>query len=60
MRTTEGHELKEMHPGMEDIIDDWEKPLAQLFKLTELLKVPGRKAKCKLQFLRSYKLYVLI
>ena len=53
MRTTEGHELKEMHPGMEDITDDWEKPLAQLFKLTELLKVPGRKAKCKLQFPRS-------
>ena len=50
MKTTEGHEMKDMHPGLEDITDDWEKPLNALFRLTELLKVPGRKAKCKLQF----------
>ena len=48
MRTTEGHELKELHPGSDDILDDWEKILQNLFKLTENLKVPGRKAKCKL------------
>lgn len=49
MRTTEGHELKELHPGSDDILDDWEKPLTALFRLTEILKIPGRKAKCKLQ-----------
>lgn len=27
MRTTEGHELKELHPGSDDIVDDWEKIL---------------------------------
>ena len=50
MRTSEGHELKDLHPGSDDILDDWEKVLASIFKLTEVLKIPGRKAKCKLQF----------
>lgn len=26
-RTTEGHELKQLHPGSDDILDDWEKIL---------------------------------
>lgn len=53
MWMTDGHELKDMHPGTDDILDDWEIPLSKLFKLTEILKVPGRKAKCKLQFLAT-------
>ena len=53
MWTTDGHELKDMHPGSDDILDDWDIPLSKLFKLTEILKVPGRKAKCKLQFLAT-------
>ena len=47
------HELKEMHPGTDDITSDWEKVLNDLFKLVEVLKVPGRKAKCKLQLQSS-------
>ena len=50
-RTTEGHELKEMHPGTDDIIGDWVPVLNALFKLVEVMKVPGRKAKCKLQYI---------
>jgi len=40
-----------MNAGLEDIVDDWEKPLSAFFKLTELLKVPGRKAKSYDQFI---------
>jgi len=50
LRSEEGHELNAMHPGSDDITGDWEKPLNEIFKLTEILKIPGRKAKCKLQF----------
>lgn len=43
----EPHELKELANGTDDIVDDWEKILASVFKLVELFKVPGRKAKGK-------------
>ncbi len=43
------HELKDLHPGSHDITGDWQPVLTALFKLVESLKVPGRKAKCKLQ-----------
>lgn len=46
-RKNEPHELKELHPGSDDILDDWQPVLANLFKLVETLKVPGRKSKCK-------------
>lgn len=49
-RVQGAHELKDMHPGSDDILDDWDKVLSSLFKVTELLKIPGRKAKCKFQF----------
>ena len=48
-RTTEGTELKEMHPGTDDVTDDWQPILNSLHKLVEGFKVPGRRAKCKLQ-----------
>lgn len=47
--TENKHELKDLHPGSHDITDEWKPVLESLFKLVELLKVPGRKAKCKLQ-----------
>jgi len=43
------HELKGMEKGTEDIVDDWQPILSNLHKIVEILKVPGRKAKCKLQ-----------
>ena len=48
-RRTEGHELCKFQQGQEDITDDWQPVLNNIFKLVEVLKVPGRKAKCKLQ-----------
>ena len=53
LRTTEGHELKDMGPGSEDITQDWAPILNALHKLVEVTKVPGRKAKCKLQHLSA-------
>ena len=41
------HELKDLANGTDDITHDWEKILASIFKLVELFKVPGRKAKGK-------------
>ena len=44
---TEGTELNKFDRGNDDITDDWQPTLNHLFKLVEVLKVPGRKAKCK-------------
>ena len=44
-RKKEGTELKEMHPGSDDIVGDWKGVLDNLWKLVDTLKVPGRKAK---------------
>jgi len=49
VRKTEGHELNRLNNGTDDIVDDWQPLLDKIFKLTELFKVPGRKAKSKLQ-----------
>lgn len=35
--------------GTRDISDNWDTFLKELFELMQVLKVPGRKAKCKLQ-----------
>ena len=44
-----GHELNRLTNAWDDITDDWQPVLDKIFKLTELFKVPGRKAKSKLQ-----------
>lgn len=49
IRKTEGHEFNKIQNGTDDIVDDWQGILDKIFKLTELFKVPGRKAKSKLQ-----------
>ena len=41
------HELADLGNGTDDIIDDWQMILDAVFKLVEVLKVPGRKAKGK-------------
>ena len=42
------HELTKLGAGTEDIVDDWQAILTNMYNLVEVLKVPGRKAKCKL------------
>jgi hypothetical protein len=42
-------EVKGLDNAYVDIIDDWQPILNFLFKVCETMKVPGRKAKCKLQ-----------
>ena len=49
IRKDANHELKGMENGTDDIVDDWAPVLNKIFKLVEILKVPGRKAKRKLQ-----------
>ena len=49
IRKDPNHELKAMENGTDDIVDDWAPVLNKIFKLVEILKVPGRKAKRKLQ-----------
>jgi hypothetical protein len=46
-RKVEAHELKDFEDGFDDILDEWSPVLNAIFKLVEVLKVPGRKAKCK-------------
>ena len=46
-RKFENHELKELHPGSDDILDDWQPVLNNIFKLAEGIKLQGRKSKCK-------------
>lgn len=48
VRKNESHELGKIQDGTDDIIDDWQPVLNNIFKLVETLKVPGRKAKRKL------------
>ena len=47
-RKVENHELKQFEDGFDDILDNWSPVLNAVFKLVDCLKVPGRKAKCKL------------
>lgn len=50
VRKNESHELGKIQDGTDDIIDDWQPVLNNIFKLVETLKVPGRKAKQYEQF----------
>ena len=48
-RKNENHEMCKFNAGTDDIIGDWKDILEKIFKLGEAMKVPGRKAKRKLQ-----------
>jgi len=48
VRKNEAHELGKIQDGTDDIIDNWQPVLNNIFKLVDALKVPGRKAKRKL------------
>ena len=45
-----GGEVKACDNAFVDIVDDWQPIMNILFEICEVYKVPGRKAKCKLQF----------
>jgi hypothetical protein len=44
-----GGEVKACDNAFVDIVDDWQPIMNILFEICEVYKVPGRKAKCKLQ-----------
>ena len=49
-----GGEVKACDNAFVDIVDDWQPIMNILFEICEVYKVPGRKAKCKLQFKVSH------
>ena len=44
-----GGEVKACDNAFVDIVDDWQPIMNILFEVCDVYKVPGRKAKCKLQ-----------
>jgi hypothetical protein len=48
IRDKEEGEVKNLDNALIDIVDDWQPMLDHLFKIGDVFKVPGRKAKCKL------------
>lgn len=44
-KAEEKNELQSLNNGSDDIIEDWSKILDTIFKLGDVLKVPGRRTK---------------
>ena len=51
--------IVQIEMGTKDISDKWDQFLKELFELMAILKVPGRKAKCRIFSSLFYSLYSL-
>ena len=45
IRKNESHELNKFNAGTDDIVGDWKDVLEKMFKLSDALRIPGRKPK---------------